>query len=115
MNSRKVTLAGLVLILLVAAGIEVNSLVNPAQGDTISEIVWGLSAASPLFTFVCGILAGHFWFPKGACVHCGKRPWAKDPAPAPWAPGRPPVLFCEHCGTVADHKHTNCRQCGAPL
>lgn len=75
--SRKITIAGLVLILLIAAVIEVIGLINPSQGDTISEIVWWLSAESPLFVLVCGILAGHFWFPKGVCVHCGKRPWAK--------------------------------------
>jgi hypothetical protein len=44
---------------------------------TISEMVWNMSNATPLVPFLFGGLMGHFFFPKGVCVHCGKRPWAR--------------------------------------
>lgn len=43
---------------------------------TISEWVWNTSR-NPFFIFVCGMLAGHFWLLKSACVHCGKFPYRK--------------------------------------
>lgn len=43
---------------------------------TISETVWRITNATPLVPFLSGVLMGHFFFPKGNCVHCGKRPWA---------------------------------------
>lgn len=45
---------------------------------TISETVWTLTYHTPLVPLLTGVLIGHFFFPKGVCVHCGKRPWAKD-------------------------------------
>lgn len=45
---------------------------------SVSKVVWQATLASPLVPFAVGIVAGHFFFPKGVCVHCGFRPWASD-------------------------------------
>jgi hypothetical protein len=58
-------------------GWEAFVLSNGIPGDTLSETVWNASYATPLVPFLAGVLCGHFWFPKGKCVHCGQRPWAK--------------------------------------
>lgn len=50
---------------------------NGVPGDTLSEAVWNATYATPLVPFLSGVLAGHWFFPKGRCVHCGQRPWAK--------------------------------------
>ncbi len=67
-----VVMAVLVLVALVWEGLTLAF----GQQATISELVWGIR--SPLLPFVAGVLVGHFWFPKGACVHCGKYPYRKD-------------------------------------
>ena len=42
---------------------EAWALRSPAQGDTISEIIWRLSNR-PLIPFALGFLMGHFFFVK---------------------------------------------------
>lgn len=44
---------------------------------TISELVWTLSG-NPFFVFCVGVLMGHFFFTKSACVNCGKNPYRKE-------------------------------------
>lgn len=43
---------------------------------TWSQLVWQATHSTPLVPLLFGTLMGHFFFPKGACVHCGLRPWA---------------------------------------
>lgn len=43
---------------------------------TISQLVWRATYSTPLVPLLFGVLMGHFFFPKGSCVHCGLRPWA---------------------------------------
>lgn len=40
------------------------TLANAAPGDTISEIVWALSDRWPVVTFLFGLLAGHWFWPR---------------------------------------------------
>lgn len=42
---------------------EIVTVILDAPGDTISEIVWALSV-HPMIPFGCGVLAGHFFFPR---------------------------------------------------
>lgn len=44
---------------------------------TISEFVWTLTR-NPFFVFCCGMLMGHFFFPKSKCVWCGRTPYRKE-------------------------------------
>ena len=41
---------------------------------TFSRLVWSLTD-NELFVFACGVLAGHFFFPKTRCLHCGFLPY----------------------------------------
>lgn len=72
-------MTGLVVMVATVAllGWEAWTLVNAHPGDTISEAIWNVSNSTPLVPFTFGGLMGHWFFPKGVCVHCGKRPWAK--------------------------------------
>lgn len=72
------THTGLVLLVVFVLLLTYEGLtLNFGQNATISEVVWALSLSTPLVPFLAGVLNGHFFFPKGSCVHCGKRPWAK--------------------------------------
>lgn len=44
-------------------GYEAVALMTSADGDTISEIIWGLSNR-PLVPFAFGMLMGHFFWQK---------------------------------------------------
>jgi hypothetical protein len=44
---------------------------------TFSRLVWSLTD-SELFVFASGILAGHFFFPKTRCLHCGFMPYRRN-------------------------------------
>jgi hypothetical protein len=63
-------------LVVLALGWEFYAL-SALDSATISEMVWNLTAATPLVPFSIGVLCGHWFMPKGLCVHCGKRPWAK--------------------------------------
>lgn len=67
-----IVMGALVLLALVWEGMALGWGTNA----TISELVWKLSENS-LFTFVMGMLMGHFFFVKAKCVHCGKFPYRK--------------------------------------
>lgn len=41
------------------------TLANAAPGDTISEIVWALSDRWQVVTFLFGLVAGHWFWPRG--------------------------------------------------
>ena len=43
---------------------EFAALTTARPGDTISEIVWAISAKRPLLPFLAGMLAGHFWWQR---------------------------------------------------
>ncbi len=44
---------------------------------TFSRLVWSLTD-SELFVFGSGMLAGHFFFPKTKCLHCGFMPYRRS-------------------------------------
>jgi hypothetical protein len=52
---------GLVLLLCVY---ELVALGNGQAGDTISEIVWAVTAERPILPFATGVVCGHFFWPK---------------------------------------------------
>lgn len=71
-------------LLAVAVVLAIAEAIALATGEvalfTISRVVWDATFATPLVPFAGGLVAGHFWFPKGKCVLCGFRPWAADAA-----------------------------------
>jgi hypothetical protein len=60
MRRRPLVLVGLLAGLFVY---EIVAAVTAPPGDTLSEIVWRLSSR-PIVPFACGILAGHFFWPR---------------------------------------------------
>ncbi len=50
----------------------------PGVADMISPMIWDATFSMPLIPLAFGTLMGHWFWPKGACVHCGLRPWSKD-------------------------------------
>lgn len=50
------------LACLVVGGYELYALVTPAEGDTISEIVWHFARRYPILPFAFGVLMGHFFW-----------------------------------------------------
>lgn len=40
---------------------EVVAIIDKKEGDTISEVIWKLSAKRPIVPFAFGILMGHFF------------------------------------------------------
>lgn len=52
-----------VSLILALCAYEIYALADQRPGDTISEIIWALSAR-PLVPFAAGFLCGHFFFPK---------------------------------------------------
>ena len=109
MTGRKRTLWGLAAVAVIVAIVEAWALASPESGDTISEIVWQVTDSLPLLPFAFGVLAGHFWFPKGICAKCGS---AKPTVPAAVPKFR--AIACAHCGTLWDPAWDRCRSCGAP-
>ena len=77
MSAKRQTELLVFVALVLLLGWEAWTLANSGAGDTISEIVWNATNATPLVPFLVGGLMGHWFFPKGVCVHCGRRPWAK--------------------------------------
>jgi len=65
------------LLLVLAVGWEVWTLVNNIPGDTISEVVWAVTHENPIIVLAVGILIGHwFWQRKQKpCPACG---WHSD-------------------------------------
>ena len=53
-----------VLIVLAAFIYEFAALANKNTGDTISEIVWTVTAKRPLLPFLLGMVAGHFFWQR---------------------------------------------------
>lgn len=45
---------------------EFAALYSARPGDTISEIVWAISAKRPLLPFMVGVLMGHFFWQRAA-------------------------------------------------
>ena len=43
---------------------EVYTLTNKKRGDTLSEVVWQASDATPLVPFIVGIICGHWFWPR---------------------------------------------------
>lgn len=43
---------------------ELAALANKYEGDTISEILWTVTARRPLVPFACGLLMGHFFWQR---------------------------------------------------
>ena len=80
MTSRQWVITALCAAAVLLGAGEAIALVNPALGDTISELVWGATFELPLIPLAAGVLMGHFFFPKGKCVLCGGRPWAAAPS-----------------------------------
>lgn len=76
-TSRSKTLLGLAAATIVLLGVETVALLDPAGGDTISEVFWSAASSGPLVPFLFGLLAGHLAWPKQVCALCGGKPWAK--------------------------------------
>lgn len=53
-----------VALILAAFAYEFIALANARPGDTISEIVWTISAKRPLLPFLVGVLCGHFFWQR---------------------------------------------------
>lgn len=71
----KTTLVACALIVAALAW-EAYALSSGERGAwTFSQLVWRAAFSTPLVPFLFGVLMGHFFFPKGSCVHCGLRPW----------------------------------------
>jgi uncharacterized BrkB/YihY/UPF0761 family membrane protein len=45
-------------------GYQGYALWSPVDGDTISEMVWGITLAYPVVIFFAGFLCGHWFWPK---------------------------------------------------
>jgi hypothetical protein len=54
-----VALSVIVLALVIYEGVALS---NHRPGDTISEVVWAACAKRPLWPFVAGLVAGHFFW-----------------------------------------------------
>lgn len=76
MKSPKLRTAVVTLVLIVVAlAWESFGLATGESGAwTFSRLVWSLTD-NELFVFASGILAGHFFFPKTRCLHCGFLPY----------------------------------------
>jgi hypothetical protein len=48
------------------------------QALTWSALAWDL-IKHPLIVLACGIVAGHFWWQRSTCAHCGFCPYHRDP------------------------------------
>lgn len=46
------------------AAYEFMALEDDDPGDTLSELVWGLSKRRPLVPFAAGVIMGHFFWQK---------------------------------------------------
>jgi hypothetical protein len=52
-------------LVVLALGYEAATLSNDAAGDTISEVVWGLTDAyGGIVGLLFGVLMGHFFWPR---------------------------------------------------
>lgn len=45
-------------------GYELYALSTPAEGDTISEIMWRYARSYPILPFAFGVLMGHFFWQR---------------------------------------------------
>lgn len=70
----RTAIVSIVLILLALAWEAIGLSSGEQTAWTFSRLVWSLTD-SELFVFACGILAGHFFFPKTRCLHCGFLPY----------------------------------------
>ena len=59
MKPRPIIFLCVCILMLVYEG---YALFTPAEGDTISEIIWHYARGYPILPFAFGVLMGHFFF-----------------------------------------------------